>query len=158
MNHIRCIFIITLLLIMPLGLAAAAEFTSEGVEILSAPVADPSNTVPVGDPSKMPSDKWKKIRDTTKKVVIDEKPTTTVEIYITDWCPYSAQAIKFLQANHIQYVAYDIEKDSEAAERKKGLSGRKGVPFAIINGKKIYGFSEKTYSKALGLKWPSGQP
>lgn len=93
-----------------------------------------------------------------QKVAIDEKPTATVEIYITDWCPYCAQAIKFLQANHIQYVAYDIEKDKEAAKRKKELSGRKGVPFAIIKGKKIYGFSEKTYLKALGLKPPSGQP
>ena len=98
---------------------------------------------------------WKRL---DQKVVIDEKPAATVEIYITDWCPYCAKAIKFLQANHIQYVAYDIEKDREAAERKKGLSGRKGVPFAIINGKKIYGFSEKTYSKALGLKPSSGQP
>ena len=98
---------------------------------------------------------WKRL---DQKVVIDEKPAATVEIYITDWCPYCAKAIKFLQANHIQYVAYDIEKDREAADRKKGLSGRKGVPFAIINGKKIYGFSEKTYSKALGLKPPSGQP
>ncbi len=102
---------------------------------------------------------WKRV---DQKATSDKKPTTTptatVEIYITDWCPYCAQAIKFLQANHIQYVAYDIEKDREAAERKKELSGRKGVPFAIINGKKIYGFSEKTYSKALGLKRPSGQP
>ena len=89
-----------------------------------------------------------------QNVAVDEKPTATVEIYITDWCPYCAQAIKFLRANHIPYVAYDIEKDREAAERKKGLSGRKGVPFAIINGKKIYGFSEEIYSKALGLTRP----
>ena len=108
-----------------------------------------------GTPCLSFGETWKPV---DQKVVIDEKLTKTVEIYITDWCPYCAQAIKFLQANHIQYVAYDIEKDSEAAERKKGLSGRKGVPFAIINGKKIYGFSEKTYSKALGLKRPSGQP
>jgi glutaredoxin len=87
-----------------------------------------------------------------RMVVSDEKRTATVEIYITDWCPYCARAIKFLQVNNIRYVAYDIEKDSAAAERKKELSGRKGVPFAIINGKKIYGFSEETYSKALGLR------
>jgi glutaredoxin len=93
-----------------------------------------------------------------QKVVVAEKPTAMVEIYIADWCPYCAQAIKFLKANNIQYVAYNIEKDSRAAERKKELSGRKGVPFAIINGKKIYGFSEETYSRALGLKSRSGQP
>jgi glutaredoxin len=85
-------------------------------------------------------------------VMATAQPTATVEIYITSWCPYCAQAIKFLQDNGIPYVAYDIEKDSEAAKRKERLSQQRGVPFAIINGKKIYGFSEQTYSKALGLK------
>ena len=84
-------------------------------------------------------------------VDIDESPAE-VEIYITDWCPYCVKAIRFLKAHGIDYVVYDIEKDREAAQRKKELSGRKGVPFAIINGKKIHGFSEETYSKALGIR------
>jgi glutaredoxin len=49
-------------------------------------------------------------------------------------------------------VAYDIEKDSKAAKRRDSLSPRQGVPFAVINGKKIYGFSAEVYSQALGLK------
>ncbi len=85
-------------------------------------------------------------------VMAAAQPTATVEIYITSWCPYCAQAIKFLQHNRIPYVAYDIEKDSEAAKREERLSPRQGVPFAIINGKKIYGFSAQVYSQALGLK------
>ncbi len=84
--------------------------------------------------------------------MVAAQPTVTVEIYITSWCPYCAQAIKFLQDNRIPYVAYDIEKDSEAARRKERLSPRQGVPFAIINGKKIYGFSAQVYSQTLGLK------
>jgi len=63
-----------------------------------------------------------------------------------------------LKANNIPYVAYDVEKDREAAARMKELSGRTGIPFAVINGKKIYGYSEKTYAKALGIKSGSGQP
>jgi len=35
--------------------------SSEGAEILSAPVSDPSNTIPVSDPSTAPSDKYKKM-------------------------------------------------------------------------------------------------
>ena len=85
-------------------------------------------------------------------VMAAAQPTATVEIYITAWCPYCAQAIKFLQDNGIPYVAYDIEKDSEAAKRKERLSQQRGVPFAIINGKKIYGFSAEAYAEALGLK------
>ena len=85
-------------------------------------------------------------------VMAAAQPTATVEIYITAWCPYCAQAIKFLQDNGIPYVAYDIEKDSGAARRRERLSPRRGVPFAIINGKQVYGFSEQLYSEALGFK------
>ncbi|MGC1403849.1 MAG: glutaredoxin domain-containing protein [Thermodesulfobacteriota bacterium] len=97
-------------------------------------------------------------RPNGQAVLAAANPTKTVEIYVTDWCPYCAQAIKFLQANQIQYVAYDIEKDSQAAKRYRELSGRRGVPFAIINGKKIHGFSAQTYSKALGLKDRAERP
>jgi glutaredoxin len=97
-----------------------------------------------------------------QKVVAEEKstakPAAKVEIYVTDWCPYCTKAVKFLKANNVPFVAYDIEKDKEAAARKKELSGRSGVPFAVINGKKIYGYSEEAYARALGIKGRSGQP
>jgi glutaredoxin len=86
----------------------------------------------------------------TAPVVVEA--ASNVELYITDWCPYCAQAMKFLKANGIPYVAYDIEKDRAAADRKRKLSARSGVPLAVINGKKIFGFSEEAYSRALGLK------
>ena len=85
-------------------------------------------------------------------VMVAAQPTAKVEIFVTDWCPYCTQAIKFLKDNRIPYVAYDIEKDSKAAKRRDSLSPRQGVPFAVINGKKIYGFSAEAYSQALGLK------
>jgi glutaredoxin len=85
-----------------------------------------------------------------RTVMVAAKPT--VEIYVTSWCPYCAQAIKFFRDNHVPYVAYDIEKDSAAAKRRDRLSPRQGVPFAVINGTKIYGFSAEAYSAALGLK------
>jgi glutaredoxin len=87
-----------------------------------------------------------------RAIVVAARQTAPVEIYVTSWCPYCTQAIRFLQNNSIPYVAYDIEKNSEAAKRKERLSPRKGVPFAIINGKHVYGFSEQTYSRALELK------
>jgi glutaredoxin len=83
---------------------------------------------------------------------VASQKTATVDIYVTDWCPYCTKAIKFLKARGIPYTAYDIEKDKNAAERKTKLSNRQGVPFAIINGKQILGFSEKAYSDALGLR------
>jgi hypothetical protein len=66
MNHHKCILLIVLFIIVRLSIAGAGELeipSSEGSEILSAPVSDPSNTVPVSDPSKVPPDKWRKISE-----------------------------------------------------------------------------------------------
>ena len=74
-----------------------------------------------------------------------------VEIYTTSWCPYCKQAIAFLRSNRINFRQYDVEKDRKAAVRMRELGGTGGVPFAIINGKKIGGFSLQAYKQALGL-------
>lgn len=77
--------------------------------------------------------------------------TDEVEIYTTSWCPYCKQAIAFLRSNRIDFRQYDVEKDRKAAARMRKLGGTGGVPFAIINGKKIGGFSLQAYKQALGL-------
>jgi glutaredoxin len=74
-----------------------------------------------------------------------------VEIFTTSWCPYCVKAVKFLRDNNISFVEYDIEKDERAARRLQQLAGRGGVPFAIIDGKSISGWSEQAYKQALGL-------
>jgi glutaredoxin len=89
-----------------------------------------------------------------KKKVYKKKSSrkNTVELFSTSWCTYCIQARNFLTANNIPFTEYDIEKDKSAFERKMKLSGRKGVPFAMINGKKIFGFSKGTYARVLGLQ------
>jgi glutaredoxin-like YruB-family protein len=86
------------------------------------------------------------------------KPTTSrrqnvgqnkVEIYTTTWCPYCKKATQFFKSKGIPYTTYNIETDKKAAARKKKLSGRSGVPFAVVNGQKIHGFSPKAYEAAL---------
>jgi glutaredoxin len=77
--------------------------------------------------------------------------TPQVEIFTTSWCPYCTKATGFLRANGITFVEYDVEKDAKAAQRLHELTGRGGVPFAIINGRKIHGWSEEAYKRALGL-------
>ena len=41
------------------------------------------------------------------------------------------------------------EKDRAAAARKRELDPKRGVPFAIINGRLIHGYSESAYERAL---------
>lgn len=74
-----------------------------------------------------------------------------VDIYVTSWCRYCQRAKAWLTQQGISYRAYDIEKDKIAAKRMRQLGGTGGVPFAVINGQKILGFSTKAYAEALGL-------
>jgi len=79
------------------------------------------------------------------------KATNSVEIYTTSWCGYCKKAISFLRSNGISFQEYDIEKSKAAKVRMKALGGSGGVPFAIINGNTISGFSRERYKQALDI-------
>jgi glutaredoxin len=72
-----------------------------------------------------------------------------VELYVTSWCPYCEKAIEYFQSRGVAYKVYDIEKDKQAAARKQQLDGRRGVPFAVVNGKRIHGYAPDAYGAAL---------
>jgi len=73
-----------------------------------------------------------------------------VELYVTSWCPYCRKAEDFFRSRGIPFKSYDIEKDQQAAARKKQLDPEGGgVPFAVINGYAIHGFSPEMYAEAL---------
>lgn len=79
----------------------------------------------------------------------DKNKSNEVILYGTSWCPYCQKARDYFTSRNISFTNYDIEKDKEAAERKKQLDTESGVPFAIINGEKIHGFSPADYERAL---------
>lgn len=81
--------------------------------------------------------------------VVDSRTSHEVILYTTSWCPYCKKAKAFFESRGIPYTEYDIEKDKDAAERKKQLSGGGGVPFAIVNGEHISGYSPSAYEEAL---------
>jgi glutaredoxin len=72
-----------------------------------------------------------------------------VELYTTSWCGYCGKARTYFWIRGIPFKEYDIEKDRRAARRKKELDPRGGVPFAVINGQPIHGFSPAAYTRAL---------
>jgi glutaredoxin-like YruB-family protein len=73
----------------------------------------------------------------------------SVEIYETEWCGYCKKAKKFFRSRGIDFVAYDIEKDPEAARRMRSMTSRNAVPLVVINGQPIQGYSEAAYAQAL---------
>jgi len=87
-----------------------------------------------------------------ERMVVALEDTPKVELYITSWCPYSKAAVNFFQSRGVPFVSYDIEKDESAAQRKNRLDSKSGVPFAIVNGQKIHGYSEQAYQSAMNPK------
>ena len=75
--------------------------------------------------------------------------TNEVILYTVSWCPSCKKAREYFNSRNIRFTDYDVEKDAEAYERRKQLDTGMGVPFAIINGKKILGFNPAEYEKAL---------
>lgn len=80
------------------------------------------------------------------------KSRHTVELYTTSWCKYSQQAKRFFRTRGIPFKEYDIEIDKTAAKRKKKLDPQPGVPFAVVNGFGIHGYSPTQYQNALQVR------
>ena len=81
--------------------------------------------------------------------IIKKTNTPKVELYSTAWCVYCRKAREFFRSRGIAFIEYDIEKDANAARRKNQLTDRRTVPFAVINGKRIHGFDQGAYIRAL---------
>ncbi len=75
-----------------------------------------------------------------------------VILYTTSWCPYCKKAKEFFRSKNIDFTEYDVEQDPEAARRKKSFDPGGGVPFAIINGRSVSGYSPAAYEAALKIK------
>ncbi len=59
-------------------------------------------------------------------------------------------ASNFFRSKGIPFKEYNIDKDKEAAQRKFKLdNGGRAVPFVVINGVGIRGFSAEAYEAAL---------
>ena len=94
-------------------------------------------------PARVPSSAEAKDKGKTQK--------HKVELFVTSWCPYCHKAKALLDKHRIPYIEYDIEKDAKAKRRKDSLDKKTGVPFAIINGKHLHGYSERAYLSALNM-------
>ena len=79
----------------------------------------------------------------------EEGPAPTVDLYVTSWCPYCHKAKSFFRSRGIEFAEYNVENDEEAAKRMSSLTKSRAVPFAVINGHHIQGFSVGAYEQAL---------
>ncbi len=75
-----------------------------------------------------------------------------VELFSTSWCGYCKLAKQYLSSHGIPFQEYDVEKDPSAAARARRLGWTGGVPFAMINGKPVSGFSQRLYDSLFSSK------
>ncbi len=73
----------------------------------------------------------------------------SAEMYSTSWCGYCRKAREYFRTRGIALIEYDIEIDAAAAERKRQIDIRPGVPLVVINGQLIHGYAPALYEQAL---------
>jgi len=169
---IQEIIFVILILLFPLGMSSAEiykwidensviHYSDSPGQIIPEPAEDknkeiqspdpaPADTAPLPDESRkgtLDPDFFNSLNEPREDAVAAKTPT--VEIYETSWCGYCKKAKKFFRSKGIDFIAYDIEKDPQAARRMMKMTQRRAVPFVVINGQGISGYSEAAYEQAL---------
>jgi glutaredoxin-like YruB-family protein len=125
------------------------ESAEDEIEEIQTPDPAPADTPPSPDESSQGAlrpDFFDSLNDIQDDDAVD---TPTVEIYETSWCVYCKKAKQFFRSKGIDFIAYNIEKDPQAARRMMAMTRRRGVPFVVINGQGISGYSVAAYEQAL---------
>ena len=126
-----------------------APDTAENDEIQSAeqvPAAAPLVPDEIQE-GKLDSDFFNILDEIQEEEVAVDTPS--VEIYETSWCVYCRKAKDFFRSRGIDFVTYDIEKDRQAEQRMRSFTSRMAVPYVVINGQGIAGYSVEAYEQAL---------
>ena len=133
MKKLSALFIVFFFILIIAGLAGAEIYKWEKNGVVYISDAPPKA---VGPSAKAES-------------ITPSKSGPKVELYTTSWFPYCTKARDFFRSRGIPFTEYDIEKDKSAAARKNRLDKKKGVPFVMINGQGIHGWSAAAYEQAL---------
>ena len=136
MKKLNALFIVFFLILIITGLARAEIYKwVDGNGVVHLSDVPPKDVVPSGKVESIASS--------------ENRTRPKVELYTTSWCPYCEKARDFFRSRGIFFTEYDIEKDKSAAARKNKLDKKKGVPFVVINGRGIHGWSAAAYEQAL---------
>jgi glutaredoxin len=87
-------------------------------------------------------------------------PSNPVRLYTTSWCPHCARAKRWLDGQHVDYVALDIESDPWAQREIRRLNPRGSIPTFDAYGEVVVGFEPQEYATALarGAQRSQGAP
>ncbi len=67
--------------------------------------------------------------------VRDALATAQLEVYVSTWC-FDCRRLKgVLDSHDVAYTTVNISRDGDAAERLERETGKRGVPFVLVNGR-----------------------
>ena len=58
-----------------------------------------------------------------------------LQVYSAAWCPDCRRLERWLEASGVAHTKVDIEADPGAAERLEKETGKRAIPFILVNGK-----------------------
>ena len=64
-----------------------------------------------------------------------------VVLYVTEWCPYCAQARDYMAAEGVPHRVVDIEKDAAGAREYAARGGDGGIPLVAVGNRTMNGWS-----------------
>jgi glutaredoxin len=71
-------------------------------------------------------------------------------MFSTDWCTVCQRARTFMDANGLRYSERDIDRDANAREELKRLTGKASIPTIEVDGQLLApGFSEQKIMAAV---------
>jgi len=72
-----------------------------------------------------------------------------IKVYSTPTCPWCKKVKDYLTEKGVQYTDYNVAQDREKLQEMVDLTGQRGVPIIIIDGKAIVGFNQTKIDEAL---------
>lgn len=58
-----------------------------------------------------------------------------ITVYSADWCPDCRRLDAWLDREGLSFPKVDIETDPEAADRLERETGKRAIPFLLVNGR-----------------------
>jgi glutaredoxin len=120
--------------------------TTDAPQILESreapPPGEPGQAVSVEEPEVAPE---AEPAEDEEEALLPPK----VDLYTTSWCPQCEKARRYFRSRGVAFTEYDVEKDKNAARRWKRTYRARGVPLALINGERIFGYAPSRYNSAL---------
>ncbi len=65
----------------------------------------------------------------------DQLHALDLQVFTATWCPDCRRLERWLEASGVAHTPVDIEAVPGAAERLEAETGKKAIPFILVNGK-----------------------